>query len=81
MKTSADLSDYKVRLTEEYFKNNPNAKSDKEEYLRTHEELLTNVVREDLHYEEKRKEILGELNVLEEKKNNLQQKLKREIKN
>ena len=68
LQTSVDLSDYKVRLTEEYFKNNPNAKSDKEEYLRTHEELLTNVVREDVHYEEKKKEILSELNILEKKR-------------
>lgn len=71
LQTSVDLSVYKVRLTEEYFKNNPNARSDKEEYLRTHEELLTNVVREDIHYEEKKKEILDELNVLEKKKENL----------
>ncbi len=71
LQTSVDLSAYKVRLTEEYFKNNPNARSDKEEYLRTHEELLTNVVREDIHYEEKKKEILDELNVLEKKKESL----------
>lgn len=71
LQTSVDLSDYKVRLTEEYFKNNPNAKSDKEEYLRTHEELLTNVVREDVHYEEKKKEILSELNILEKKREEL----------
>ena len=72
LQTSVDLSAYKVRLTEEYFKNNPNARSDKEEYLRTHEELLTNVVREDIHYEEKKKEILDELNVLEKKKESLE---------
>ena len=40
LQTSADLSDYKVRLTEEYFKNNPNAKSDKEEYK---EKLATEI--------------------------------------
>lgn len=71
LQTSVDLRDYKLRLTEEYFKNNPNAKSDKVEYLRTHEELLTNVVREDIHYEEKKNEILDELKELENRKESL----------
>lgn len=68
LQTSVDLSDYKIRLTEEYFRNNPNARLDKEEYLRTHEELLTNVVRQDVHYEEKVKEIQEEIDTLEIKR-------------
>ncbi len=64
LQTSVDLSDYKLRLIEEYFRNNPNANEDKEEYLRTHEELLEAFAREDLHYEEKEKELTDELEAL-----------------
>lgn len=61
LQTTVDLSDYKLRITEEYFRGNPNAQKDKEEYLRTHEELLTRIVREDTQYEERTKELSYEL--------------------
>jgi hypothetical protein len=68
LQTSVDLSDYKVRITEEYFRSNPNAQEDKEEYLRTHEELLNRIVREDIQYEERTKELLDKLASLQEHK-------------
>jgi hypothetical protein len=71
LQTSVDLSDYKVRLTEEYFRNNPNAQADKEEYLRTHEELLDRIVREDIQYEVKEKELSAELANLKDSKDKL----------
>ena len=71
LQTSVELSDYKVRLMEEYFRTNPNARADKEEYLRTHVELLDSIVREDIRYEEKAKEIDKELTVLQSEKDKL----------
>lgn len=71
LQTSVDLSDYKVRITEEYFRSNPNAQEDKEEYLRTHEELLNRIVREDIQYEERTKELSDELANLQEHKDKL----------
>lgn len=71
LQTSVELSDYKVRLMEEYFRTNPNARLDKEEYLRTHIELLNNIVREDIRYEEKAKEINKELTLLQSEKDKL----------
>lgn len=68
LQTSVDLSDYKIRITEEYFKYNPNAQIDKEEYLRTHEEILDKIARNDIHYEEKKKKLLDELADLQESK-------------
>lgn len=68
LQTSVDLSDYKVGITEEYFRSNPNAQKDKEEYLRTHEELLNRIVREDIQYEERTKEMLAELASLQKHK-------------
>lgn len=65
LQTSVDLSDYKVKLMEEYFRNNPDSVYDKEEYLRTHSELLDDIVREDLQYEVKVKAINDELDTLE----------------
>lgn len=64
LQTSVELSDYKVRLMEEYFKSNPAAEGDKVEYLRTHSELLDEVVRDDLQYEIKTKEINAEIDAL-----------------
>lgn len=71
LQTSVELSDYKFRITEEYFKHNPNAQKDKEEYLRKHDELLDRIVREDIHYDEKTKELYDELSGLQEHKDNL----------
>lgn len=71
LQTSVDLSDYKVRITEEYFRNNPNAQADKEEYLRTHEELLDRIVRKDVQYEVKEKELFSEIASLNECKEKL----------
>lgn len=71
LQTSVDLSDYKLRITEEYFRSNPNAQEDKAEYLRTHEELLNRLVREDTRYEERTKELSDELASLEGRKDKL----------
>lgn len=73
LQTSVDLSDYKVRLMEEYFRIHPNARADKEEYLSTHEELLNSIVREDIHYDEKVRELLDELNILQNQKAQLEE--------
>lgn len=71
LQTSIELSDYKVRLMEEYFRSNPNASADKEEYLRTHYELLRTIAREDTQYDEKKGELESELARLQEKRDNL----------
>ena len=68
LQTAVDLSDYKVKITEEYFKHNPNAKTDKEAYLSSHEELLDGIVREDIHYNEKVQQLSGEIVLLKERK-------------
>ncbi|MDY5286975.1 MAG: hypothetical protein SPH11_04340 [Lentihominibacter sp.] len=65
---SEDLRDYKVRLTEEYFKCNPNAESDKNIYLETHEELLERLAREDLKYDETVKKLQEELENIKKEK-------------
>lgn len=71
LQASEELSDYKLRITEEYFKHNPNALKDKEEYLRKHDELLDRIVREDIHYDEQTKKLCDAIADLEEQKNNL----------
>ena len=71
LQTAVELSDYKVRLIEEYFKNNPNARADKEEYLRTHVELIDDIVRADSHYDAKIKAISEEINELKLKKEDI----------
>ncbi len=68
LQTSVELSDYKIRLMEEYFRNNPNAKADKEEYLRTHVELIDDIVRSDSQYDTKVKAINEELDELQLRK-------------
>ncbi len=68
LQTSVELSDYKIRLVEEYFINNPNAKADKEEYLRTHVELIDDIVRADSQYDTKTKAINAEIDELQLKK-------------
>lgn len=71
LQTSDELSDYKVRLMEEYFRNNPNSLADKEEYLRTHSELLDEIVRKDAQYETKLQVIIEELQEIENKRNEI----------
>lgn len=71
LQTSVELSDYKIRLTDEYFRNNPNAKADKEEYLRTHVELIDEVVRKDLQYDATVKAITVEINELRHEKDSI----------
>ena len=71
LQTTVELSDFKVRLMEEYFRNNPNSIADKEEYLRTHSELLDDIVREDLQYEVKVKAINDEIEGLQTQKGDL----------
>ncbi len=65
LRTSVELSDYKVRLMEEYFRSNPNANADKQEYLRTHTELIDDIVRSDLQYDVKTKIINEEIDELQ----------------
>lgn len=71
LQTSVELSDYKVRLMEEYFRNNPNSIADKEEYLRTHSELLDEIARQDLQYEARIQAITTELKEVEAKRDNI----------
>ena len=71
LQTSVKLSDYKVRLMEEYFRNNPNAKADKEEYLRTHTELIDDIVRTDSQYDIKTKIINAEIAELQLKRDDI----------
>lgn len=71
LQTSVELSDYKVRLMEEYFRNNPNSLADKEEYLRTHSELLDEIARQDAQYETKRQVITEELKEIENKRDKM----------
>ena len=72
LQISDELNDYKMRLTEEYFRINPKAKSDKEEYLRTHTELLDEIVRGDTQYEIKTKVFNEEIEVLRKTKTELE---------
>lgn len=74
--TVKDLNEYKVQITEEYFKSNPHAKRDKEEYLSKHEEILENLVREDFQYDKKVEVLNRDIQDLEEKKTNLVQENK-----
>lgn len=78
LQTSVDLSDYKLKLIEEYFRNNPAASKDKEEYLRTHEELLRAVVKEDIQYEEVEKELKRDIETLKNSKDTLINKIEEE---
>ncbi|MBP3602792.1 MAG: hypothetical protein J6J79_01435 [Lachnospiraceae bacterium] len=71
LQISVELSDYKVRLMEEYFRNNPNAKTDKEEYLRTHTELLDDIVRADSQYDIRTKAINAEISELKLKRDDI----------
>lgn len=75
LQTAEELSDCKVRITEEYFKNNPNAQVDKETYLNSHEELLDKMARDDVRYEEKKQEFLEQLEQLQNKESELKAEL------
>lgn len=68
LQMSVELSDYKLRLMEEYFRNNPNSVADKEEYLRTHSELLDEIARQDVQYDAKIQAITIELHEVEAKR-------------
>lgn len=76
LKTSSELSNYKVKLMEEYFRNNPNSIEDKEEYLRTHSELLDDIVRKDTHYDARIQEITDEIHNLEIERGFIEQEIK-----
>ena len=75
LQTSVELSDYKVRLMEEYFRNNPNSVADKEEYLRTHSELLDEIARQDAQYDTRIQTITAELQEVEAKRNAIVQEI------
>lgn len=48
-----ELKSYKMKLSEEYFLNNPNAEIDKQKYLENHEELLNSIAEKNIKYKEK----------------------------
>ncbi len=75
LQTSSELNDYKVRLIEEYFRNNPNSFADKEEYLRTHTELLDEIARQDVQYDIKIQSIEAEIHEVEKKRDIIVQKI------
>ena len=75
IQTSVDLRDYKVRLMEEYFRNNPNSVAEKEEYLRTHSELLDEIARQDAQYDTKLQTIRMELQEVEIKRDTMLQEI------
>lgn len=75
LQTSVELSDYKVRLMEEYFRNNPNSVADKEEYLRTHSELLDEIARQDVQYDTRIQFITTELQEVEAKRDIIAQEI------
>ncbi|NSJ88656.1 AAA family ATPase [Coprococcus sp. MSK.21.13] len=75
LQTSVELSDYKVRLMEEYFRNNPKSVADKEEYLRTHSELLDEIARKDSQYDSRIETIKNELHEVEVKRDDIAQKI------
>lgn len=81
LRTASDLKDYKFRLIEQYFKANPNAKKDKEDYLKNHEELLDGLAREDIRYEEKRVSLDSELEKLRNEMEEISEKIKEGKKN
>ena len=61
---ASQFDDYKLRITEEYFKNNPSSLADKEAYLANHDELFVDIVKNDIHYEECRKDLETQLDDL-----------------
>lgn len=75
LKNTTQLSEYKLKLTEEYFRNNPNAEKDKALYLSNHEEILENKVKDDIAYEDRKRELNSILEDLVEKKTIAEQKL------
>lgn len=75
LQTSVELSEYKVRLMEEYFRNNPNSVADKEEYLRTHSELLDEIARQDVQYDARIQAFTTELKEVEVKRDNIAQEI------
>lgn len=75
---ASKFDDYKLRITEEYFRNNPSSKADKEAYLADHDELLREMVKDDIHYEEIKKQCEDDLDVLNEELNSITEKIKEE---
>lgn len=65
LQTAEDLSDCKVKITDEYFKHNPNAARDKEKYLQDHEELLYDLARSDTRFDDVKQELSEQLSGLE----------------
>nr|WP_307760013.1 hypothetical protein [uncultured Peptostreptococcus sp.] len=75
LQTSVELSDYKVRLMEEYFRNNPNSIKEKEEYLRTHSELLDEIARKDSQYDVIMSEMATKFDEVKERRDNIIQEI------
>lgn len=71
------LHEYKLKLTEEYFKNNPKSISDKEEYLNNHEELLESMARESIEFERRKEELQKEIDELNSQKDEIKDELER----
>lgn len=75
---ASKFDDYKLRITEEYFKNNPSSKADKEAYLAEHDELLREIVKDDTRYEEHKKQYEEELNGLKAQLNEVVSRIQEE---
>lgn len=71
-----ELKNYKMKLSEEYFINNPNAEIDKQKYLENHEELLNNIAEKNVKYKEKHDEYIVKLQSLQSEYDGLENNIK-----
>lgn len=72
LQMDVELSDCKVKIAEEYFRNSEYSEVDMENYLKNHEELFEDRIRNDLLYDEKKAVFETELLGLENQKVDLQ---------
>ncbi len=72
---ASQFDDYKLRITEEYFKNNPSSQADKEAYLSKHEELLIDIAKEETRYEDQKKALESQLDDLKKDLDNITEKV------
>lgn len=61
-----EVKDYRIKIAQEYFDNNKNAELDKKKYIEEHEEILEEVVKKEIRYEEKKEEYNNEILSLKE---------------
>lgn len=77
LQMDVDLSDCKVKIAEEYFRNSEYSEIDMDNYLKNHEELFEERIRSDLQYEEKKKVIQEKLLTLEKQKEELEEQVEK----